>query len=243
MSESPRPNTAPVGAKLKGKDLTAQLLNLSTVRRPPKWSVPQEERFREPRKGHTSLPPGYYKTQRQFVMNSMDEYNPKVVYSRYTYDYTFPHVGKDGYGGFDTFMGGNANMPHMGPGKYPAEQYQTTLGKKAHILSSTAKPAAYSFGKEEKFFELKSAQKYKRNLGPGSYSLPDGFKLGPSAEKAQKKALRDLKKYGQTPHANQIHIMTMRNNQRGPEYQGDESKLTKEQLKTVETMLKGAGIV
>ena len=35
--------------------------------------MPLEERFREPKKGHTTLPPGYYKTQRQYVLNAAKE--------------------------------------------------------------------------------------------------------------------------------------------------------------------------
>ena len=113
----------------------------------------------------------------------------------------------------------------MGPGKYPAEEYQTLLGPRANCLSATARQPAYTFGGgTPKFFSIGEtpSNAYKKKLGPGSYMVKDGIKASPQAEMWEAKALRDLKRFGMTSHAEQLSMMTMRSANLGPDTEANE---------------------
>merc|ERR1719235_138677 len=223
MGGSRRPQSAPAGRRGAGQAEDLAKVFDAVKHKPPSWSLGggKEKRFRVPKSQSCALPPGYYKTQRQFVMNHLNEYNPACAYPVTAFPYSVPTVGKDGYGGFDTFMGGNAKTPEMGPAKYPAEEYQTLLGPRANCLSASARQPAYTFGGgTPKFFSIGEtpSNAYKKKLGPGSYMVKDGIKASPQAEMWEAKALRDLKRFGMTSHAEQLSMMTMRSANLGPDF-------------------------
>jgi hypothetical protein len=135
-------------------------------------------------------------------------------------------------------LGSALSLPDIGPGKYPAEKYQTIMGSKAHVLSVTARPSAFAFGTEPKFFTVGEtpSNAYKRSLGPGSYSLPDGFKPTQAARLREAAALKDLKSNPVHWANDEFTKMTMRDARRGPGYT-KEYVATPEQLKAIDAML------
>jgi hypothetical protein len=236
-----RPQSAPAGGRGGGQDL-AKLYD-AIRHKPPSWTLGggNEPRFRVPKSYSCALPPGYYKTQRQFVMSRVEEYSPECAYETTAFPYSFPTTNHFGYGGFATYMGGNAKEPTMGPGKYPAEEYQTLLGPRANCLSATARQPAYTFGGgTPKFFSIGEtpSNAYKKKLGPGSYMVKDGIKASPHAEMWEAKALRDLKRFGMTSHAEQLSMMTMRSANLGPDFRAA-YKPSKDDERRVEFMMRG----
>jgi hypothetical protein len=217
-------------------ELSKQLEKMSQCARSPRPIQVEEQRFKTFPTGGGHLGPGQYKTYRQYVLSPAEEYNPEKVAAKGQPKYSQPKTGKDSPGGMMSFLGGSASMPSMGPGKYPAEEYQKTGGgAKAYCLSSSAKPAAWSFPNETKFFTL-SVGSYRKNLGPGSYSLPDGFKPTQEAERQRQRALRSLKHTGEHWAASEFSKMYMRDARRGPGYTKEYAP-TPEQLKAIDAML------
>jgi hypothetical protein len=216
--------------------MSKEFEKLSQCARSPRAIQVEDKRFKTFQTGGGHLGPGHYKTYRQYVMKPAEEYNPEKVAAKGQPKYTMPKTGKDSPGGMMSFLGGSASMPTMGPGKYPAEEYQKTGGgAKSYILSSASKPAAWSFPNEAKFFALAKGG-YQRTLGPGSYSLPEGFKSTQEADRQRQRALRSLKHTGEHWAASEFSKMYMRDARRGPGYT-KEYQPTPEQLKAIDAML------
>jgi hypothetical protein len=91
---------------------------------------------------------------------------------------------------------------------------------------------------ERKFFNVadQPSNAYKRHLGPGSYSPFDGFKPTLAAEQSKRRAMRDLRKHGESPFAGETMKMIMRDSRRGPGYT-KEFVPTKQQLDAIDAML------